>query len=340
MGRQADGARAPCGRIGIHALRIRRNVPSRAGQAAGLLGRRRGTALLAPALGHGARRRQPAVLPLVRRRPAQHLLQLPRPAHRARPRQAARAGLRQPGHRHGTPLHLQRASRRGSVRCRRAGGAGRGSRRPRDHLHADGARGGDRHAGVRPHRRRPLGGLRRIRAEGAGRPHRRRAAETDSLGLLRHRGRPGGALQAAARRRHRALVAQAGAGDHPPAAAGRGPARRGTGPRLARDMRRRRAGRLRAGSRDRPPVHPLHLRHHRHTQGRGTGQRRACRRPALEHGERLRRQRRRSLLGRVGHRLGRGSLVHRVRPRCCVARPPSSTRASRSVPPIPAPSGA
>ena len=36
------------------------------------------------------------------------------------------------------------------------------SRRPRHHLHADGSRGGHRHARLRPHRRRALGHLRRI----------------------------------------------------------------------------------------------------------------------------------------------------------------------------------
>ncbi len=35
--------------------------------------------------------------------------------------------------------------------------------RPRHHLHADGARGADRHAGLRPDRRDPLGGVRRLR---------------------------------------------------------------------------------------------------------------------------------------------------------------------------------
>ena len=45
--------------------------------------------------------------------------------------------------------------------------------RPRHHLHADGARGGDRHAGLRPHRRHPFRGVRRLCRAGARHPHRR-----------------------------------------------------------------------------------------------------------------------------------------------------------------------
>ena len=46
-------------------------------------------------------------------------------------------------------------------------------------------------AGLRPHRRHPLGRLRRLRRQGAGHPHRRRQAAGDPVGLVRHRGRPG-----------------------------------------------------------------------------------------------------------------------------------------------------
>ena len=45
--------------------------------------------------------------------------------------------------------------------------------RPRHHLHADGAGGGDRHAGLRADRRGPFGGVRRLRRQGARDPHRR-----------------------------------------------------------------------------------------------------------------------------------------------------------------------
>ena len=55
------------------------------------------------------------------------------------------------------------------------------------------------HARLRAHRRHPFGGVRRLRAQGARHPHRRRQAESDPVGELRHRGRARGALQAAAR---------------------------------------------------------------------------------------------------------------------------------------------
>ena len=77
------------------------------------------------------------------------------------------------------------------------------------------------HARLRAHRRDPFGGVRRLRGEGARHPHRRRQAEGDPLGELRHRGRPRRRLQAAARRGDRAREAQARGLPHPAAAAAR-----------------------------------------------------------------------------------------------------------------------
>ena len=71
--------------------------------------------------------------------------------------------------------------------------------RPRDPLHADGAGGGDRHARLRAHRRDPFGRVRRLCGARTGDPHRRRQAESDPLGKLRHRAGPHRRLQAAAR---------------------------------------------------------------------------------------------------------------------------------------------
>ncbi len=79
---------------------------------------------------------------------------------------------------------------------RGAGGHGRD-------LHAHGAGGGRGHARLRPHRRRALGRLRRLRAARAGGAHRRRAAGADRHRLLRHRGAAGGRVHAAAERRAR-----------------------------------------------------------------------------------------------------------------------------------------
>ena len=55
----------------------------------------------------------------------------------------------------------------------RAEGQRRQEGRPRHHLPADDPRGGLRHAGLRPHRRRALGGVRRLLARQPRRPHRR-----------------------------------------------------------------------------------------------------------------------------------------------------------------------
>ena len=93
---------------------------------------------------------------------------------------------------------------------RRAGGSRRRPRRPRGDLHADGAGGGDRHAGLRAAGRHPFGGVRRFRRGRTGHPHRRRQAEGDRVGLLRAGAGPGGEIQAAARRGDRAVAAQAG----------------------------------------------------------------------------------------------------------------------------------
>ena len=122
-------------------------------------------------------------------------------------------------------------------------------------------------------------------------------------------------------------------------AACRATLRRGPRPDLGRRDRRRRAGRVRAGRGDRSALHPLHLRHHREAEGRGAGQRRARGRAALVDGERLRDRAGRRLLGGLRRRLGGRPLLHRLRARCSPARPPCSTRASRSARRTPARSG-
>ena len=66
-------------------------------------------------------------------------------------------------------------------------GSGRRQGRPRRHLHADGARGGDRDARVRTARRGAFGGVRRVRRARTRGAHRRRATGRHRLGLVRHR---------------------------------------------------------------------------------------------------------------------------------------------------------
>ena len=70
--------------------------------------------------------------------------------------------------------------------------------------------------------------------------------------------------------------------------------------------------RFRAG--DRPALHPLHVRHHGQAEGRRARQRRARGRACLEHGCHLRHRPGRRVVGRVRRRLGRRSLLHRLRP--------------------------
>ena len=56
-------------------------------------------------------------------------------------------------------------------------GLGVQQRRPRQHLPADGARGSDRHAGLRSHRRGPQCRLRRLQRAVAVGPHQRRRGQ-------------------------------------------------------------------------------------------------------------------------------------------------------------------
>ena len=142
---------------------------------------------------------------------------------------------------HAADLHLPRTARRGR-RLRRGAGRTRGGQgRSGGHLHADDPAGRDRDAGLRPARRRALGGLRRVRPEGAGDPDRRRQAQGDRVGVLRHRGQEGHPVRTVAERGDRAGRAQAGEARHPaaPAADRRArPRTTSTGPRRWRRRRR------------------------------------------------------------------------------------------------------
>ena len=70
-----------------------------------------------------------------------------------------------------SPADRDPGARRHAARSRRRQG------RPRHSLHADGAGGGDRHAGLRAHRRHSFGGVRRLCRARTRDPHRRRQAE-------------------------------------------------------------------------------------------------------------------------------------------------------------------
>ena len=139
--------------------------------------------------------------------------------------------------------------------------------------------------------------------------------------------------------------AQARGLPHPAAPAGGGGARRRPRPRLG-DAARRGARVARSVSDcvpvlgDRPALHPLHLGHDRHPEGRGARQRRPHGRAQLVDAEPLRRRARRGLLGGLRHRLGGRPLLHRLRAAVARLHHRSSTRASRSARPTPARSGA
>ena len=182
-------------------------------------------------MGQGAGRLAQAVLPLVHRRRAQHLLQRARPACGQRPRRAGGPDLRQPRDPDPQDLHFPPAARRSGPFCGRPGGPGRGQRGPGAHLHADDPRGARRHVRLRPPGGRALGGLRWFRRPGARHPHQRRQAQGDRLGFLRHRSQPGHPLQAASGRGDRDGHFQAQTLHHRPAAdaEGRNEARPGPG---------------------------------------------------------------------------------------------------------------
>ena len=73
--------------------------------------------------------------------------------------------------------HLLGPLRRGQQVRQRAQDARREEGRPRRDLPAAHPRGGDRDARLRAHRRHPLGGVRRLLARVAARPHQRRAGK-------------------------------------------------------------------------------------------------------------------------------------------------------------------
>ena len=144
------------------------------GALPGVLQGVRGPAHLGCLLAHDAGHQQPAVLEVVRRRPAERLLQLRRPAPGDQPQQGgvhlgARAGDR--GHQGD---HLPGAVPPGQRVRRAAAGLLRPEdRRPGDLPPADGPRAAGLDARLRPPRGHPLGGVRRLQRRGVRRPDRR-----------------------------------------------------------------------------------------------------------------------------------------------------------------------
>ena len=255
--------------------------------------------------------------PLVRRRALQYLPQRRRPPCGGGPRRAGGDRLRQPRHGHAAHADLCGAAARDRRPRRRPAGSRRRQGRSGHPVHADDPRGGDRHAGLRPHRRHPFRRLRRLCAEGARDPHRRCRAQDHPVGVVRHRAEPGRAVQAAARRGDRALAREARCLPDPAAAAGGGRSRRRPRPRLAghgggREGRRQ-GRRLRAGRRHRSALHPLHVGHDRAAERRRARQRRPYGGPEMVDEEPLRARSRRGVLDRLRCRLGGRPFLYRLR---------------------------
>ena len=190
-----------------------------------------------------------------------------------------------------------------------------------------------------------LGGVRRLRGKGARDAHRRRQAEADPLGELRHRGRARRPLQAAARRGDRSGDGQA-AGLHR-SSSGRN-ARRAliAGPRsrLAQALRRSASTPARPASacRSRPPIRSTSS-----TRPARPAFRRAwCATMAAtwsrSHGrcKALRRRAGRSLVVPPPTSAGWSGIPTSSMRRCFMAARRSSMRASRSARRTPARSGA
>ena len=305
--------RIPCSGRRNEPKRLQRRLPTRAERPGWFLGRGGRGHSLGQALGPGAGRLAPALLPVVYRRRAQHLLQRPRRARGTGKRRPAGIDLRQPGDGQREGLHLPGAPGRGGDLRRRAPESRRGGGRPGDRLHAHGARGRGGHSGMRPSRRGPLRGVRRLRGQRARHAHRRRPAQGHRERELRHRGQPRRRVQALAGRGRPAGAAQArglpGAAKASGARVHDGRPGRG----LERGGGRRQPGSVRLGGRHRSAVHPLHLRHHGAAQGHRARQRRPRRGAQVEHEERVRRGRGRRVLGRLRRGLGGGPFLYRLR---------------------------
>ena len=242
---------------------------------------------------------------MVRRRQAQRLLQLHRPPHPRRPAQQGRHHL---GGRARRPAgdDLLGALPRGRPLRQRAQAARHQEGRPGGDLPADGARGGRRHAGLRPHRRGALGGVRRILRGVAARPDQRCRRHCPDHGRRRLPARPVPAAQADGRRGPGGDAVGPALHRAPPAGRGRRPADdRRPRPVVAHAAGRRVAGlQARADGRGGHAVHPLYLGHHREAQGHRPHDGRLSH-PRRIHGQaRVRPARRGRLLVHRRHRLG------------------------------------
>ena len=273
-------------------------------------------------------------LPLVRRRPDQPGLQLPRPPCRPRPGRARRADLPQRARRAALFTYAQLLRRGGAAR---GGPARPGHRagRPDHHLHADLPRGDHADAAPAP----AIGAIHsvvfagfgagalgdRIRASGS------RLVFTADITYRKGKDVPlKGIVDEALRRTaptvEQVIVCRRGGAD-PPMTDGRDVAwdeflQRATG---------QDGGHVAHGG-ERAGLHPGDLRHDGQAQA-GRPHPRRLPGPHPRDGPLvLRAAARRRLVVDLGHRLGRRPQLHRLRARCCTAARRSPTRARSTIP--------
>ena len=187
--------------------------------------------------------------------------------------------------------------------------------RPRHDLHADDPGGRGRDARLRPHRRDPLGRVRRVLARIAGGPHRGLRLHDRDHGRRRRAWRKEDPAEGECRRGDRCARARRQerrrrSPDRRPGRLGRWarPALRGNHRGRARGLR------ARADERGRPALHPLHLRLDRKTEGRAAHERRLSGVRELHLRLRVRLPRRGHLLVHGRRRLGDRAQLHRLRP--------------------------
>ena len=207
-----------------------------------------------------------AALHVVPRRQAECLPLLPRPPRPGRARRP-RGLLLGGGARRDAHAHLCRPARRGQPVCQRAQEPGREARRPRRHLHGNGAGAAGGDAGLRSHRRAARGRVRRVLVGLAGRTaggHRRAAPDHAGRGLAQGLGDPAEGDRRRSRRAGAQRPGHAGAAAH-----GSGRDHAG-GPRPLVARRRRSAAGGASGRAGRGGAHtvlPAHIRHHRQAEG-------------------------------------------------------------------------
>ena len=303
--RACGGVRGPGGGPGPLGLRARRGRPR------GVLGRAGRPAGLGQALGHG-HDLGPPLGEVVRGRPAQRVVQLPRPARRGRRRGQGRVLLGGRARR-GAGDHLPGTPRRRLPVRERPQGPRRAQGRPSRDLPGHDPRAPGRDARVRSDRGAALGRLRWLLIGGPPRSHQRRRGQG-----LDHRRRW------LSPRRRRAAEGQRGRGGprvsddrarrHGPADRRRARVHRGAGPLVPRPGRRT-VDRVRARTLGRraPALPALHERDHGETQGHRAYDGGLPHPGGRDASDDLRHPRGRRLLVRRGHRVGHGALVHRVR---------------------------